>query len=565
MFENTIAAISTSLQDGAISIIRLSGDKAIEITQKIFDRHIINAKSHTIHYGFIIDADKNPVDEVLISIFRAPKTYTREDIVEINCHGGTFITRKILSMVLSAGADLAKPGEFTQRAFYHGRIDLSQAEAVQDMIEASNNTAANMAIHGIKGSVKKLLQPLIDDLMDIIAQIEVNIDYPEYEDVEQLTTNDLLPKTSDWLDKIDHILARVQTGQMLKKGIDTIIVGKPNVGKSSLLNALLEEDKAIVTDIAGTTRDLVEGQIHIGSVQLNLIDTAGIRESNDKIEQIGIEKSQEKLKDAKLVLLVFDGSKELDEEDKQLLELTKDKMRLIIYNKLDKTSPDKDGIWISAANKEIQPLIDALENLYHEDLLKEDPLLSNERQIGLLNQAKEDMLRAKEAMDMMVEPDLIEIDIQAAHDHLKEILGEVHREDLLVPARLLLLLIIHLYEKEAKARHFLWYESVLCTLFLFEQLAYRELDDYNRDEHHGAAYPFACARHIVQDYHSRQHCENGFEAHQHRGDGRVGVFLPDYLERICDSARENARIEYRGECFKERLGIEAFKYYREDQ
>lgn len=431
MFENTIAAISTSLQDGAISIIRLSGDKAIEITQKIFDRNIMNAKSHTIHYGFIIDTDKNPVDEVLISIFRAPKTYTREDIVEINCHGGTFITRKILSMVLSAGADLAKPGEFTQRAFYHGRIDLSQAEAVQDMIEASNNTAASMAIHGIKGSVKKLLQPLIDDLMDIIAQIEVNIDYPEYEDVEQLTTNDLLPKTNDWLDKIDHIFARVQTGQMLKKGIDTIIVGKPNVGKSSLLNALLEEDKAIVTDIAGTTRDLVEGQIHIGSVQLNLIDTAGIRESNDKIEQIGIEKSQEKLKDAKLVLLVFDGSKELDEEDKQLLELTKDKMRLIIYNKLDKTEADKDGIWISAANKEIQPLIDALENLYHEDLLKEDPLLSNERQIGLLNQAKEDMLRAKEAMDMMVEPDLIEIDIQAAHDHLKEILGEVHREDLL--------------------------------------------------------------------------------------------------------------------------------------
>ena len=431
MFENTIAAISTSLQDGAISIIRLSGDQAIEITQKIFDRNIMNAISHTIHYGFIIDPDKNPVDEVLISIFRAPKTYTREDIVEINCHGGTFITRKILSMVLSAGADLAKPGEFTQRAFYHGRIYLSQAEAVQDMIEASNNTAATMAIHGIKGSVKKLLQPLIDDLMDIIAQIEVNIDYPEYEDVEQLTTNDLLPKTNDWLEKIDHILSRVQTGQMLKKGIDTIIVGKPNVGKSSLLNALLEEDKAIVTDIAGTTRDLVEGQIHIGSVQLNLIDTAGIRESNDKIEQIGIEKSQEKLKDAKLVLLVFDGSKELDEEDKQLLELTKDKMRLIIYNKLDQAEANKDGIWISASNKEIQPLIDALENLYQNDLLKEDPLLSNERQIGLLNLAKEDMLRAKEAMNRMVEPDLIEMDIQAAHDHLKEILGEVHREDLL--------------------------------------------------------------------------------------------------------------------------------------
>lgn len=431
MFENTIAAISTSLQDGAISIIRLSGDQAIEITQKIFDRKILHAKSHTIHYGFIIDAKKNPVDEVLVSIFRAPKTYTREDIVEINCHGGTFITRKILSMVLSAGADMAKPGEFTQRAFYHGRIDLSQAEAVQDMIEASNNTAANMAIHGIKGSVKKLLQPLIDDLMDIIAQIEVNIDYPEYEDVEQLTTHDLLPKTNEWLEKIDHILMRVQTGQMLKKGIDTIIIGKPNVGKSSLLNALLEEDKAIVTDIAGTTRDLVEGQIHIGNIQLNLIDTAGIRESDDKIEQIGIEKSQEKLKEAKLVLLVLDGSKPLDEEDQQLLDLTKDKMRLIIHNKVDKSNCDQDGIWISASNRQIQPLINALENLYHQDLLKDEPLLSNERQIGLLNQAKEDMLHAKEAMEQMVEPDLIEIDIQSAHDHLKEILGEVHREDLL--------------------------------------------------------------------------------------------------------------------------------------
>ena len=432
MFEKTIAAISTALQDGAISIIRLSGDESIEIVQKIFDRDITNAKSHTIHYGFIVDENKKPVDEVLISIFRAPKTYTCEDVVEINCHGGRFITKKILSLVLSNGATLAKPGEFTQHAFYHGRIDLSQAEAVQDMIDASNNTAASMAIQGIKGSVKSLLQPLIDDLMDIIAQIEVNIDYPEYEDVEQLTTSDLLPKTNEWLSKIDHILNRVQTGQMVKKGIDTIIVGKPNVGKSSLLNALLEEDKAIVTDIAGTTRDLVEGTIQVGNVQLNLIDTAGIRESDDKIEQIGIEKSQEKLKEAKLVLLVLDGSKPLDKEDQDLLELTKDKMRLVIYNKQDKSnSKDTDNIWISAQNHEIQPLLDALEKMYQENVLKEEPLLSNERQIGLLNQAKQDMLNARDAMNNFVEPDLIELDIQAAHDHLKEILGEVHREDLL--------------------------------------------------------------------------------------------------------------------------------------
>ena len=371
------------------------------------------------------------MDEVLVSVFRAPKTYTREDILEINCHGGVFITRKVLSIVLSQGAVLAKPGEFTQRAFYHGRIDLSQAEAVQDMIDASNDTAASLAIQGIRGSVKKLLQPLIDELLDIIAQIEVNIDYPEYEDIKQLTTQELLPKTNDWLSKIDQILKRVQTGQLLKKGIDTVIIGRPNVGKSSLLNALLEEDKAIVTDIAGTTRDIVEGQIHIGSVQLNLIDTAGIRKASDKIEQIGIEKSQQMLQKAQLVLLVLDGSSPLTKEDQILLEQTKDKRRLILFNKEDLQHQDKEGIWISAKNHQIQPLLDALENMYKQDLLKEEPVLSNERQIGLLNLAKQDMLRAKQAMEMMMEPDLVEIDIQEAHNLLKEILGVVHREDLL--------------------------------------------------------------------------------------------------------------------------------------
>ncbi|MDO4466626.1 MAG: tRNA uridine-5-carboxymethylaminomethyl(34) synthesis GTPase MnmE [Bacillota bacterium] len=430
MFKNTIAAISTSLSDGAISIVRVSGEQAIAIVQKVFSRDITNAKSHTIHYGFILDEQRNPVDEVLVSVFRAPKTYTTEDIVEINCHGGRFITRKILQILLSNGADLAKPGEFTQRAFYHGRIDLSQAEAVQDMIDATNDTATNMAIRGIRGSVRALLQPLIDDIMDIIAQIEVNIDYPEYEDIEQLTTGELLPMSKAWIDRLNKILNKVQVGQLLKNGIDTVIIGKPNVGKSSLLNALLEEDKAIVTDIAGTTRDIVEGQIHIGNLQLNLIDTAGIREATDKIEQIGIEKSQEKLNQAKLVLLVFDGSKPLEKEDEELLELTKDKQRLIIYNKSDiQLHPDQ--INISAKTGNIQPLIDALEKMYEQDLLQEEPVLSNERQIGLLNMAKQDMLQAIQAMEMGVEPDLVEIDIQNAHNHLKEILGEVHREDLL--------------------------------------------------------------------------------------------------------------------------------------
>ena len=430
MFNDTIAAISTSLQDGAISIVRISGDDAISIANQIFDKDLTKKKSHTITYGFIKDKDQY-VDEVLVSIFRAPKTYTCEDIVEINCHGGRFITRKILSLVLSHGAKLAKPGEFTQRAFYHGRIDLSQAEAVEDMIEASNDSAAKMAVYGIKGSVRKLLEPLIDNLMDIIANIEVNIDYPEYDDVEVLTFDNLLPKTNKWLEQIDAILKRAQTGQIIKKGIDTVIIGRPNVGKSSLLNALLEEDKAIVTDIAGTTRDIVEGQIHIGNVQLNLIDTAGIREATDKIEQIGIEKSQEKLKQAKLVLLLLDGSSPITEEDQKLLDMTENKMRLIIHNKADLSQPNEEGIWISAQHNQIQPLLDALENLYTNDLLQEEPLLSNERQIGLLQLAKEDMLRAKEAMEMEVEPDLIEIDIQAAHNHLKEILGEVHKDDLL--------------------------------------------------------------------------------------------------------------------------------------
>lgn len=432
MFDSTIAVISTALSQGAISIVRVSGDQAIEIVQKIFSRDIRHVPSHTIHYGYILDDDKEVVDEVLVSVFRGPKTYTTEDIVEINCHGGVYITRKILSLVLSHGATMAKPGEFTQRAFYHGRIDLSQAEAVEDMIEASNDTASHMAIQGIQGSVKKLLEPLIEDILNIIAQIEVNIDYPEYEDVEQLTTEELLPMTKQWLTKLDKILSRAQCGQLAKKGIDTVLIGRPNVGKSSLLNALLEEDKAIVTDIAGTTRDLVEGQIRIGPAQFNLIDTAGLRKSSDAIEQIGIEKTQEKLAQAQLVLLILDGSQPLTKEDEDLLEQTKDKNRLIIYNKKDvKSEKHPDGIWISAQSKEIDALLEAMKDLYQQDVLTEQPLLSNERQIGLLNQAKQDMLQAKEAMEQGVEPDLVEIDIQAAHDHLKEILGEVHREDLL--------------------------------------------------------------------------------------------------------------------------------------
>lgn len=433
MFSDTIAAISTPLQEGAISIVRMSGEDALEIANKVFSKDLAKQKSHTISYGYIQE-NGQILDEVLVSVFRAPKTYTREDVVEINCHGGTYITRRILELLLANGARMAKPGEFTMRAFYHGRIDLSQAEAVEDMIEATSDISANLAINGIRGSVRRLLEPLIDDIMDIIANIEVNIDYPEYEDVATLTSHDLLPKTENWLKKLDRILERAQSGQIVKQGIDTVIIGRPNVGKSSLLNALLEEDKAIVTDIAGTTRDIVEGKIRLGSVQLNLIDTAGIREADDEIEKIGIQKSEQKLREAQLVLLVLDGSSPLTEEDRRLIELTEDKLRLIIINKADLyTDPIRmpEGISISARNGQIEPLLDALNELYEQNVLKDEPVLSNERQIGLLKLARTDMIRAKEAMEMQIEPDLIEIDIMAAHDHLKEILGEVSREDLI--------------------------------------------------------------------------------------------------------------------------------------
>lgn len=433
MFSDTIAAISTPLQEGAISIVRMSGEDALEIANKVFSKDLAKQKSHTISYGYIQE-NGQILDEVLVSVFRAPKTYTREDVVEINCHGGIYITRRILELLLANGARMAKPGEFTMRAFYHGRIDLSQAEAVEDMIEATSDISASLAINGIRGSVRRLLEPLIDDIMDIIANIEVNIDYPEYEDVATLTSQDLLPKTENWLKKLDRILERAQSGQIVKQGIDTVIIGRPNVGKSSLLNALLEEDKAIVTDIAGTTRDIVEGKIRLGSVQLNLIDTAGIREADDEIEKIGIQKSEQKLREAQLVLLVLDGSSPLTEEDRRLIELTEDKLRLIVINKADLyTDPIRmpEGISISARNGQIEPLLDALNELYEQNVLKDEPVLSNERQIGLLKLARTDMIRAKEAMEMQIEPDLIEIDIMAAHDHLKEILGEVSREDLI--------------------------------------------------------------------------------------------------------------------------------------
>ena len=432
MLNDTIAAISTAAVDGAISIIRMSGADALSIADSILNIDVQKKKSHTISYGYVYYQEHDElIDEVLVSVFRAPKTFTCEDIVEINCHGGRFITKKILRLCLAHGARLANPGEFTQRAFLNGRIDLTQAEAVNDMIQADSNENARMAVQGLRGSVRKLLDPLIQDLLDIIANIEVNIDYPEYDDVEQLSSEIIQPKAREWMKRIQQILDRAQSGQLLKEGIKTAIVGKPNVGKSSLLNALLEEEKAIVTDIAGTTRDIVEGHIHLQGLTLNLIDTAGIRDTKDVVEQIGIQRSLQAITEAQLVILVLDSSRALDAQDEELLELTKDKTRIIVYNKTD-ISNQQDGVCISAASGEIEPLLIRIHELFdRHQLVLQEPLLHNERQISLMMKAESSMRQALASMEAGMELDIVAIDIQEAYTALKEILGEVHREDLL--------------------------------------------------------------------------------------------------------------------------------------
>ena len=396
MLNDTIVAISTGLVEQAISIIRLSGDEAIEVVDKIFDKDLTKAKSHTITYGFIKDED-DIVDEVLVSVFRAPKSYTMEDIVEINCHGGIYITKRILSLCIANGARLARPGEFTQRAFLNGRIDMSQAEGINDLIKANNHNKASSAIHSLKGSVTRLIDPLCEDLLDIIANIEVNIDYPEYDDVEVLTNQKIRPKVVSFLARIDDIIHKAQNSIIIKNGINTVILGKPNVGKSSLLNAMLQEDKAIVTNVAGTTRDLVEGEVTLNDVTLNLIDTAGIRDTNDIVEKIGIEKSIEALNNAQLVILVCDDK--LDDEDKRLLDMAKDKPCLIVYNKKD-LHDVKDGINISAINNDIEELVDAINDMFKEEIIDNKmDTLNNERQIGLAISARKHMLDVLKAID----------------------------------------------------------------------------------------------------------------------------------------------------------------------
>ena len=436
---DTIVAISTSYIAGPISIVRLSGDEAINIVNSCFKgKDLLKVASHTINYGHIYD-NNELIDEVMVSIMRAPKTYTREDIVEINCHGGQFVTQKVLELMLKRGARMAEAGEFTKRAFLNGRIDLTQAEAVMDVIDAKTKESLKLANVALRGDVRRLIDKLRSKLVTCINKIEVNIDYPEYEDEEQITSEVLIPILNEVKGDLNNLISKSEISEVIKEGIKTIIVGKPNVGKSSLLNGLLREKKAIVTDIAGTTRDIVEGRVNIGGVVLNLVDTAGIHKTLDKIEQIGVEKSIDEIEKADLIILVFDNSTPLSSEDIDLLNKTKDKNRIIVVNKIDlesKIDLNKIGnhIQMSAFNEEdICKLENTIKEMYSlNDLSNIDATyIGNTRQRGKLYEALNYINSAFESINNSVPIDFVCEDIRLADKSLGDIIGVNSSDDLL--------------------------------------------------------------------------------------------------------------------------------------
>ena len=434
---DTIVAISTALGEGAISIIRVSGDDAIKIINPLFDgKDLEKASSHTINYGRIV-YNGEIIDEVLLSIMKAPKTYTKEDVIEINTHGSIAVVNKIMEILLLEGCRLAEPGEFTKRAILNGRIDLTESEGVMDLINSETELTRKMAINELSGNVSRLIEDTREDIISLISNIEVNIDYPEYEDIEVVTINKIREKVREIKEKLLKTLKLSEDGKILKDGIKTVILGKPNVGKSSLLNALLEEEKAIVTDVKGTTRDIVEGSILVGGVKLNLIDTAGVRKSDDIVEKIGIEKSLNLIDEAELVLLILDASCPLSEEDKYLLEKTKDKKRIIIMNKIDlklNNSYMDDVIKISAKNNEgIEDIKDAIKELFNVGtfMSKNLTFFTNVRQISLLKSAIKSLEDVEQGIKEEREIDMIEIDLKLVWEKLGDIIGANYTEELI--------------------------------------------------------------------------------------------------------------------------------------
>ena len=436
---DTIAAISTTTGSGAISIIRISGPEAIEITNKIFkEKDLTKVESHTIHYGHIEYKGKIE-DEVLVTIMKSPKTFTTEDVVEINCHGSIIVTKKILEILLTLGCRLAEPGEFTKRAFLNGRIDLLEAEGVMDLINSKSEAEKKLALNQIEGKVSNLIKDLRQKILEVLAQIEVKIDYPEYEDIEEVTYNDLNNNINDVEQEIKRIIKESENGKLIKEGIKTAIVGRPNVGKSSLLNNLLQEEKAIVTDIAGTTRDTVEGTITLEGIKLDLIDTAGIRKTDDIVESIGVNKSIETINKADLILLLLNNNEPLTQYDKEILENIKNKNHIIIINKIDlekKLEDIKENniVKISALNNTgIEDLKNKIIEMYDLEKIqsKDATYLTNARGLSLLKQAQEQIQEVKKGIETKQPIDMIEIDLKTIWELLGEITGETYQEELI--------------------------------------------------------------------------------------------------------------------------------------
>ena len=438
---DTIVAISTALGVGAISIVRLSGNEAIEIVNNCFKgKDLTNVESHTINYGHIIDNDE-VIDEVLVSIMKAPKTYTTEDVVEINCHGGIISTKRILETMLTHGARLAEPGEFTKRAFLNGRIDLVKSEAVMDIIDSKSEEASKLALSQLTGTTSNMIKEFRDKLKQLLASIEVNIDYPEYYDIEVVTKEKIEKELKVMKEDLTKVIKESKNSTLIKEGIKTVIIGRPNVGKSSILNKLLEQEKAIVTDIAGTTRDIVEGEIYLDGILLNIIDTAGIRSTEDVVEKLGVEKSLSMIDDADLVIVVLNNNEILTKEDEEILEKTKEKERIIVVNKNDlekKINLDskklKDIVYTNTNTTEgIKSLKEKIVELFQLESIKSKDYtyLTNARQISLAKKAYQSLHDAEEGLKNDLPIDMIEIDLKESFDLLGEIIGETYSDEIL--------------------------------------------------------------------------------------------------------------------------------------
>ncbi|HDH5483422.1 TPA: tRNA uridine-5-carboxymethylaminomethyl(34) synthesis GTPase MnmE [Staphylococcus aureus] len=445
---DTITSISTPMGEGAIGIVRLSGPQAVEIADKLYKgKHLLNdVPSHTINYGHIIDPEsKEVIEEVMVSVLRAPKTFTREDIIEINCHGGILTINRVLELTMTYGARMAEPGEFTKRAFLNGRIDLSQAEAVMDFIRSKTDRASKVAMNQIEGRLSDLIKKQRQSILEILAQVEVNIDYPEYDDVEDATTEFLLEQSKEIKQEINRLLDTGAHGKIMREGLSTVIVGKPNVGKSSMLNNLIQDNKAIVTEVAGTTRDVLEEYVNVRGVPLRLVDTAGIRETEDIVEKIGVERSRKALSQADLILFVLNNNEALTQEDYTLYEVVKNEDVIVIVNKMDLEQNidinevkdmigDTPLIQTSMLKQEgIDELEIQIRDLFFGGEVQNQDMtyVSNSRHISLLKQARQTIQDAIDAAESGVPMDMVQIDLTRTWEILGEIIGETASDELI--------------------------------------------------------------------------------------------------------------------------------------